>query len=234
MWAFVRKADLGRCGLLVRASSPPGAQQPRVPSGLSEPAMALMLVLRTWSLTFLDCRLKTRPAITRQHRLHTQCRLSHHTEKCDWKRRIQGIYNERDFYPHQALEVRGTSPCRPHVGTKSKDFGEPALKNLPDKLYLADFSSGLHHLASLCHMRSTRMVCCTSISMDRWFNLAFLKKNSMFSFSQGFSEEVNILSSRWEMLAFKQIFLSIKMVFLTGPEVKHLKWLNTTNSKWGL
>lgn len=62
----------------------------------------------------------------------------------------------------------------------------------------------------------------------------FLKKNSVFSFSLEFSKEVSILSSHWEILAFKQIFLSIKMVILKGPEVKHLKWLNTTNSKWDL
>lgn len=106
------------------ASSPPGAQQPWVPSGLPEPAMVLMLVLRTWSLTFLDCRLKTTPAITRQSPLHTRCRLNHHRKKCDWKLRMRGIYNECDFYPHQALEVKGISPCRHHVGTKSNDFGE--------------------------------------------------------------------------------------------------------------
>lgn len=57
-----------------------------------------------------------------------------------------------------------TSQCRPHVGTKSTDLGKPVLKNLPDRdgTWLTSHL-GLHNLASVCHVRSTRMLSAGSV-----------------------------------------------------------------------
>jgi len=62
---------------------------------------------------------------------------------------------------------------RPRVCTKSKDLGEPALKTLPEDLYLANFSFGLRSLASVRHVRSTRMVGCRLIAVEWWFTLVY-------------------------------------------------------------